>query len=151
MSGGQFRPDRELRYTFEMSAQTIRAYYRAFNARDYQGMLALLSDDVIHDVNQGEREVGRDRFAAFLERMDGAYSEQVDDLVVMADDSGRRFAAEFTVIGRYQKSEPGFPEAHGQSYRLPAAALFGVLDGSIQRVTTYYNLREWLRQVGGSP
>lgn len=134
-----------------MSVQTIRAYYRAFNARDYQGMLSLLDDDVAHDVNQGPREVGRDRFTAFLARMDAAYSEQVDDIVVMADDSGRRFAAEFTVIGRYLKSEAGFPEANGQSYRLPAAGFFEVLDGKIRRVTTYYNLNEWLRQVGGGP
>jgi steroid delta-isomerase-like uncharacterized protein len=134
-----------------MSAQTVRAYFRAFNARDYQGMLALLADGVVHDVNQGDREVGRDRFAAFLERMDAAYSEQVNDLVVLADDSGRRFAAEFTVIGRYLQAEPGFPAASGQSYRLAGATLFEVLDGTIMRVTAYYNLAEWLRQVGGGP
>lgn len=133
-----------------MSVQTIRAYYRSFNARDYDAMLALLADQVVHDINQGEREVGRDRFAAFLQRMDGAYSEQIDELVVMADDSGRRFAAEFMVVGRYLHADAGLPAAHGQRYRLPAAATFEVLDGKIGRVTTYYNLREWLRQVGGS-
>jgi steroid delta-isomerase-like uncharacterized protein len=133
----------------EMSPQTIRAYYRAFNARDYDAMLALLSDDVAHDINQGEREVGKDRFATFLRRMDAAYSEQIDELAVMADDSGRRFAAEFVVVGRYLHADPGFPPANGQSYRLPAAATFEVLDGQIRRVTTYYNLKAWLRQVGG--
>lgn len=131
-----------------MSAQTIRAYYRAFNARDYDAMLALLADEVIHDINQGAREIGRDRFAAFLTRMDTTYSEQIDELVVLSDDSGSRFAAEFTVIGRYLKSEPGFPEARGQSYSLPAATLFELDDVRITRVTTYYNLSEWLRQVG---
>ena len=132
-----------------MTTQLIRAYYRAFNARDYTGMLALVSDDVVHDVNEGEREVGRDRFAAFLERMDAAYRETIGDLVVMSDDTGSRFAAEFTVLGKYLKSEPGLPEASGQSYRLTAGGFFEVDEGRITRVTTYYNLREWLKQVDG--
>ena len=133
-----------------MSAQIIRAYYRAFNARDYTSMVALLSDDVIHDINQGAREVGRDRFAAFLERMDGAYRELVEDLVVLESENGARFAAEFTVIGKYlQASEPGMPEANGQSYRLTAGAFFAIEDERITRVTMYYNVREWLAQVSG--
>lgn len=131
-----------------MSTQIIRAYYRAFNARDYTGMLALVADDVVHDINEGERQVGKDRFAAFLERMDGAYREHIDALVVMGDETGRRFAAEFTVIGKYLKSEPGLPDAHGQSYRISAGGFFQVDEGRITRVTVYYNLREWLKQVG---
>jgi steroid delta-isomerase-like uncharacterized protein len=132
-----------------MTTQIIRAYYRAFNARDYTGMLALVSDDVVHDVNEGGREIGRDRFAAFLERMDGAYREHIDALVVMADESGRCFAAEFTVIGKYLTSEPGLPAAVGQRYRIAAGGFFEVDEGRIVRVTTYYNLNEWLKQVDG--
>ena len=132
-----------------MTVQLIQSYYRAFNGRDYTGMLALVSDDVVHDVNEGGREVGRDRFAAFLEAMDAAYSEQVDELVVLGNGAGRRFAAEFTVIGRYLQSQPGFPPATGQRYRLAAGAFFTVDEHKISRVSTYYNLRAWLRQVGG--
>lgn len=132
-----------------MSSEIIAAYYRAFNARDYPGMLALLSDDVAHDVNQGQREVGRERFAAFLARMDELYREELVDLVIMADSSGRRFAAEFTVLGTYLKADPGLPPARGQTYRLPAGAFLSVRQGKIDRLTTYYNLAEWLSQVSG--
>jgi steroid delta-isomerase-like uncharacterized protein len=132
-----------------MSVQLIEAYYRAFNARDYDGMLALLSDDVVHDVNQGGRERGKDIFAKFLERMDRTYSEQLVDIVVMGNQRGTRFAAEFTVVGKYVNTDPGFIEARGQSYRLPAGTFFEVDSGSITRVTTYYNLKDWLDQVGG--
>ena len=132
-----------------MTVQLIQSYYRAFNGRDYTGMLALVSDDVVHDVNEGGREVGRDRFAAFLQAMDAAYSEQVDELVVLGNGVGRRFAAEFTVIGRYLQSQPGLPAATGQRYRLPAGAFFTVDENKISRVSTYYNLRAWIRQVGG--
>jgi steroid delta-isomerase-like uncharacterized protein len=130
-----------------MTAQLIARYYDAFNRGDQAGMLALLTEDVAHDVNQGAREVGRERFAAFLVRMETAYREQIRELVVLADPSGRRFGAEFIVEGEYLQADPGFPEARGQRYRLPAGAFFEVDAGRIQRVTTYYNLQDWLNQV----
>jgi steroid delta-isomerase-like uncharacterized protein len=133
-----------------MSRSVVEAYYRAFNAGDYPAMLALLSDDVVHDINEGPREIGRARFEAFLARMQESYREQLVDLVVMSDDSQTRVAAEFVVLGTYLKADVGLPPAHGQTYRLPAGAFLEVRDGEITRVTTYYNLSAWLAQVSAS-
>jgi steroid delta-isomerase-like uncharacterized protein len=136
-----------------MSAATISlvtAYYDAFNRGDAEAMLALLTDDVAHDINQGTREVGVDAFRAFMARMNGAYQEELRDLVVMATADGARAAAEFTVHGTYLAADEGLPPAHGQTYVLPAGAFFAVRDGRIARVTNFYNLPDWLRQVGGS-
>jgi ketosteroid isomerase-like protein len=36
----------------------IRRYYDAFNRADWSAMLALLDENVAHDVNQGGRERG---------------------------------------------------------------------------------------------
>lgn len=127
----------------------VRAWYEAFNAGDRPAMLALLADDVAHDVNQGGREVGRDAFAAFLARMDRSYAERVLDLAVMVDATGGRAAAEFLVEGTYLATDPGLPEARGQAYRLPAGAFFAIADGRIARVSTHYNLMDWIRLVGG--
>ena len=132
-----------------MSADLIRAYYDAFNRNDRAAMLALVAEDVAHDVNQGGREIGRQRFAAFLQHMDRCYRERILDLVVMTDPEGRHAAAEFTVDGSYLQTDQGLPEASGQTYRLPAGAFFTIADAKITRVTTYYNLKDWLRQVGG--
>ena len=130
-----------------MSSDLIDRYYAAFNARDYETMLSLLSDDVVHDINQGGREVGREAFHAFLMRMDAAYRERIEELAVLSDASGERAAAEFIVDGEYLAAEPGMPPARGQSYRLPAGAFFEITRGRIHRVTTYYNVRAWLAQV----
>lgn len=127
----------------------IRAYYAAFNGGDADGMLALLTEDVVHDINQGPREVGREAFGRFLARMNTAYREQLTDIVVMATPDGDRAAAEFTVHGTYLVAEEGLPPARGQTYRLPAGAFFVVRDGRIARVTNYYNLTDWLAQVTG--
>ncbi len=126
----------------------IRAYYDAFNAGDFAGMVALLTDDVAHDVNQGERQVGRDAFAGFMAKMDACYSERLENIVVFTG-TGERAAAEFTVHGTYKASDAGLPPATGQTYMLPAGAFFTLRDGRIARVTNYYNLSDWLRQVGG--
>lgn len=132
-----------------MSRELIETYYRAFNARDYPAMLATLADNVAHDVNQGPREIGIAHFNTFLRRMDECYREQLLDLVIMADPTETRFAAEFTVVGTYLRGDPGLPAAHGQSYKLHAGAFLSVHNGKITRVTTYYNLNEWLSQVAG--
>ena len=131
-----------------MSADLIRAYYEAFNRRDYGAMLDLLTDDVAHDINQGGRETGKEAFRAFLGHMDRTYRERLRDIVVMTSADGRHAAAEFVVEGTYLATDEGLPEAKGQTYTLPAGTFFEVRGGRIARVTTYYNLKDWLRQVG---
>lgn len=134
-----------------MTAAATRAlitrYYEAFNRGDVEGMLACVADDVIHDVNQGERRVGKERFHAFCARMAHHYKERLEGIVVMASEDGARAAAEFNVNGTYLKGEDGLPPAKGQIYVLPAGTFFAVRDGRIARVTTYYNLTDWIMQV----
>ena len=125
----------------------IRAYYAAFNSADFEGMIAVLDDDVMHDANQGQRHAGKDWFRGFLAHMDRCYSEQVVDLVVLTDVSGTRAAAEFIIEGTYKLTDEGLPPARGQHYRLPVGAFFDVRDGLIRRVTNYYNLQDWIAQV----
>ena len=124
-------------------------YYSAFNARDWEGMLACLADDVAHDINQGERQLGKDRFRAFLGHMERCYRERLEDIVLMANEDGSRAAAEFVVHGEYVATDEGLPAAAGQTYVLPAGAFIGIAGGKIARLTMYYNLAEWTRQVGG--
>lgn len=130
-------------------ATLIQAYYACFNAGDRAGMLALLAEDVAHDINQGGREVGKAAFAAFLAHMDRCYRERLEDIVVMPSADGRHAAAEFFVRGEYLATDAGLPPAKGQTYHLPAGAFFEIRDGRIGRVTTYYNLKDWIAQVSG--
>ena len=127
----------------------ISAYLSAFNRGDWPGMLVLLADDVVHDINQGGAEHGKPAFAAFLDRMARCYREELRDIVIMVCADGARAAAEFQVHGEYLAQDTGLPPAHGQRYALPAGAFYSLKDGRISRVTMYYNLPEWLRQVGG--
>ena len=127
----------------------IRRYYAAFNAGDWNTFLGLLSDDVVHDINQGKREAGKPAFRAFLAHMERCYREQLRDMVVMASDDGTRGSAEFVVHGEYLVTDEGLPPANRQKYILPAGAFFDIRDGKIARVTNYYNLPNWTAQVVG--
>ena len=127
----------------------LERYYAAFNRDDSEGMLACLADDVVHDINQGGREHGKAAFAAFLAHMDRCYRERLRDIVVMTSEDGSRAAAEFVVEGEYLVTDEGLPPANGQRYELPAGAFLELGGGLIRRITMYYNLADWTRQVGG--
>ena len=49
----------------------ITRYYAAFNAGDPAAMLACLTDDIEHRVNEGAHRIGKDRFAEFCGHMGG--------------------------------------------------------------------------------
>lgn len=129
--------------------ELLERYYAAFNAGDGEGMLACLSDTIAHDINQGERQLGKAAFAEFLAHMDRCYRERLENIVLMANDEGTRAAAEFVVHGEYLATDSGLPEASGQRYVLPAGAFFDIAGGLITRISVYYNLADWTRQVGG--
>jgi steroid delta-isomerase-like uncharacterized protein len=132
----------------EHSSGIVTRYYEAFNRADAEDMLACLTEDVAHDVNQGPREIGKDAFRAFMARMAVSYSERLEDVVVMVSDDGTRAAAEFTVHGTYLATDGDLPEARGQTYVLRGGAFFALRAGRLARVTNYYDLNEWLRQIG---
>lgn len=133
--------------TAEATISLIARYYEAFNGGDSEAMLACLAESVVHDVNQGSRREGKAAFRQFNANMTRCYAEKLEGIVIMASADGRRAAAEFNVNGKYLQSEEGLPPAKGQTYRLPAGTFFAVEDGLITRVTTYYNLTDWLTQV----
>ncbi|MBL9144722.1 MAG: nuclear transport factor 2 family protein [Verrucomicrobiaceae bacterium] len=128
--------------------QLIQSYYATFNTGDREAFLSLLTEDVRHDINQGGIESGVEAFRAFLQRMDRCYREQVEDLVAFASEDGTRGAAEFFIRGEYLSTDDGLPPATGQKYYLRVGAFFELRDGRVARITNYYNLQDWLAQVG---
>ncbi len=129
------------------SRELIQRYYAAFNRGDWEGMLELLRSDVVHDLNQGERQQGREMFAAFLQRMARCYLEVLTDVRILVSADGNHAAAEYIVSGQYLSADEGLPPAHGQRYRLPGGAFFDIREGAISRISNYYNLPDWITQV----
>ena len=126
----------------------IRHYYETFNSGDREALLALLDDEVVHEINEGGVETGKQAFREFLARMDRSYRETVEDLAVFTGEDPSRAAAEFFIRGEYLATDDGLPEATGQTYHLRVGAFFEIRDGRILRVTNHYNLQAWLKMVG---
>lgn len=129
---------------------TVQRYFAAFNAGNTDAMLACLSDDVAHHVNEGNIRQGKAAFAEFCAHMSRCYQENLTDMVIMASADGTRAAAEYVVNGTYLHTDAGLPQAHGQTYRLPAGSFFSLENGQITRVVTYYNLSDWVAQVSAA-
>ena len=128
----------------------VERYFAAFNAKDIVGMLACVTEDVAHHVNEGGVRIGKAAFAEFCAHMGRCYDETLTEMVIMSSADGTRAAAEYVVNGTYLATDGDLPEASGQQYRLPAGSFFELRDGLISRVTTRYNLSDWVAQVSGS-
>lgn len=48
----------------------VQAYYQAFNTEDFSGMFKWLFADVIHEVNEGHPQKGKEKFQLFLQHME---------------------------------------------------------------------------------
>ena len=128
--------------------EVVKAYYSAFNDKNWDAMIDLVSDDILHEPNLGEPRVGKELFKAFMKKMDESYEETLTNMkFYVSEDNDGSVAAEFTVNGLYNKAEEGLPEAEGQAYVLPAAAFLKVKDGKVTRVATHYNLELWIELV----
>ncbi len=62
---------------------TIQSYFDAFNAGDIEAMIACLSDNVAHHVNEGNIRVGKDAFREFCAHMSRCYRENLTDMVFL--------------------------------------------------------------------
>lgn len=125
----------------------VGRYYADFNAGNATGMLDLVTDGIEHRVNEGKTRQGKALFAEFCAHMGVSYQEELQDIVIFATDDGLRAAAEFVVHGTYMQTDPGLPTARGQGYILPAGAFFDIEGDQIARITTFYNLADWVEQV----
>lgn len=125
----------------------IRTYYDRFNAKDTEGFLELLTEDVVHEISQGGSETSKESFRHFIKHMDHCYDERVYALAVMVSVDGSRAAAEFMLDGTYLNQDGNLPPAHGQKYTLRVGAFFEIRQGKVARISNHYNMKDWLKQV----
>jgi steroid delta-isomerase-like uncharacterized protein len=133
---------------FQLTQQLISNYYDFFNKKDYQGMLSLLSHDIVHEINQGGSEKGIEAFHKFLNTMDFHYDERLTNIEICVNQKADRAAAEFVCHGCYKNTANGLPPAKNQKYEIAVGTFFEIQSGKISRITNYYNLNNWIAQVG---
>ena len=133
----------------DRATELILAYYAAFNRGDWDAMLALLGERHRPRPQPGSaRDRPRGLRVVPAAHGDAAIANSCTTSSSWCRPDGARAAAEYIVHGEYVASDAGLPPARGQKYVLPGGAFFEVRDGRIQRVSNYYNLEDWITQVG---
>lgn len=129
------------------TASLIQKYYQAFNQQNVELMLQCLHPQVVHEINEGEIQIGLQPFRQFLHRMNTHYKENLTEIKVMTSENGLSASARFIVNGTYLQTDPGLPKARGQHYKIPALAYFEIENGLIKKVSNFYNLKKWIEAV----
>lgn len=127
-----------------MSTNPVKKYYEYFNKKDIDGILSLVTDDVINDANQGDSVTGKEALKKAIETAWEYFDEQVSNLDLMVNADGSNVASEYVVNGTYYKTKPGLFPSTNQHYEIIATAVFKIRDGKISRITRYYNTKKWL-------
>lgn len=129
------------------SEDLIRKFFKHLNAEEWREASLLLSDQILHDINQGPRVIGREPFLKYLVETARYYKEVVSDVFVLSSEDGSRGSAEFYVHGEYLKTHGLLPKAHGQRYEGFHGVFFEIEDQQISRFSHYFNYQSFLEQL----
>ena len=133
--------------TQALSEHLIREFFTLFNAEKWTEASLLLSDQVMHDINQGPRVIGREPFLKYLVETARYYKESLSHLFVIVSEDGSRGSAEFYVHGEYLKTHGLLPKANGQKYEGFHGVFFEIEDQQISRFSHYFNYQSFLEQL----
>ncbi len=125
----------------------LKNYYGHFNAKQWDSMLSLVDEDLVHEISQGDAQVGKQNFKSFLSLMDKHYDENLDQMTFFTSDSVGHLSAEFICNGIYKVTAEGLPEAKRQTYSIRVGAFFEIKNNKIIRISNHYNMKNWVAQV----
>ena len=129
------------------SEQLIRKFFAHLNAQEWAEASLLVSDQILHDLNQGPRVIGREPFLKYLVETARYYRESISQLYILASEDGSRGSAEFYVHGEYLKTHGMLPKAYGQRYEGFHGAFFEIEDQQVSRFSHYFNYQSFLEQL----
>jgi len=128
----------------------LAAWTDALNRHDPDGVAAAFAPNgVLTDVGVGQCAQGRDAIRATAVGFIAMFTELRIEKTVMLSE-GERYASEWVMTGVHTGDAPGLP-ATGRSFRVLGAGVGEVRDGLIVRGTEYWNMADFLTQVGLLP
>lgn len=130
------------------NVETARAAYQAFNSRDFDAILRMVSDRVIYeDRARGETFKGRDGYLGFLQGWVASFSNAECAQLKLVD-GGDTVVAEF--IGRGTNDGPLGPlPKSGKQLNLPFCEIIRFNEqGEIISAAIYYDQLSMMAQLG---
>lgn len=125
----------------------VKSYYQAILNQDLEQFMSLLSENVVHAINQGATEIGKSKFKLFMQEQFSHGDVEIENLQILSSEDAQTAMVHYICKGRYLKDIPGFPPAKDQAWSLPVMTYFEVKNNFLSHVAVYYNLQDWIRQV----
>ena len=126
-------------------------YVKAWNSHDGRKVAAFMTPDAVYaDPPIGARNQGRDAIAAWADSIVPTFSSDYTFESVSFIQSGDRYAGEWIVRGTHDGSSPEMP-ATGRQFAIHGVSIGELEDGQIRVITEYWNMVEFLVQIGVMP
>jgi len=132
----------------------LTTYNDAWSSHDPDRLLACMTDDAVFDDKAlGERMEGPDAIRAMLvdmhEHLSTDFRMEIGELLVATDDS---WAAEWIMSGTNDRADEarGFPST-GRTFQVHGLSIGRLRNGKIAEDRVYWNMVEYLTQVGLMP
>ena len=126
-------------------------YVKAWNTHDGRAVAACMTSDAVYaDPPIGGLNQGRDAIAAWVDSIVPTFSSDYTFESVSFIQSGDRYAAEWVTRGTHDGSSPELP-ATGRQFAIHGVSFGELEDGRIRRNTDYWNMVEFLVQIGAMP
>ena len=123
-------------------------YLDAWNRHAIDDVLAFFEDGATYtDVALNESYTGRDAMRAFFAGLERDFSSdyRFEPVFAVVSDSG--YAMEWLMRGSHDRSGPTLP-ATGKPFLIHGVSVGELRNGTIARNTDYWNMGEFLMQVG---
>lgn len=132
----------------QQTIELVNTYYNALNNKNMNQFFAIITPNVIHDINQGGSEQGIGKFKLFMQQSNNSFDEKLSHIIIMVSNDGNYATGQWIDHGTYYRDFPGMGlKAKNQKYILRGANIFEITNGKISRVTTYFNEAEFMTQV----
>lgn len=137
----------------EQARRLVAAWHGAWSGHDPERPDAVLTDDAVHEdvagggSSRGKAEIKRLLAAAFAFAPD--FRSTLTSVAVTGDTVTTEWEIEGTQTGATPAGTIGHLPATGRTFRLRAATILLLRDGKITRVTDYYDMATFWRQLGG--
>jgi steroid delta-isomerase-like uncharacterized protein len=132
----------------------MRIYIEAWNSHDPAKVLACMTEDIVRDdKGRGERLEGADNIRQSIvdaaENFSSDYRIEPGELILATDEM---FSAEWTMSGTNDRENKirGLPRT-GRQFRLQGLTIGRLRDGKVAEERLYYNMADYLTQIGLMP
>ena len=122
-------------------------YAAAWNSHDTEKMVSFFTDDSVYeDLGIGKIKRGKEELRAFINGFFATFPDHNFE-VKSSFISGDWYCAEWVWSGTHKGDIPGLP-ATGKRFSIRGVSVGELKEGKIKRNSDYYNLMDFLKQIG---